>query len=310
MFSFFERLIDPYPEATPETPPRGFFAFLWACSQGLRKYLLVTTLLTAVIGAFEALLFAMLGGIVDWLSKVQPAELWTQERRRLLLLAGVLTGSIALVALQSTIKQQTLFGNFPDAAALELPPADARAEHELLPGRVRRSHRDQGDADRARRARHLADRRRAPGLRHHLFRDAAGRAGQLRPAAADPVPGMGRAVHPGALLLRAAARASRARAGRRALADDRPHHRRLHQHRHGQALFARAARGVLRALGDAGVPGHRAHADAAGHRLRDRQPHAVDGADRGQRRRHALAVDARARRASARSPPPPRWRCG
>ncbi|HEY2862540.1 MAG TPA: ABC transporter ATP-binding protein [Casimicrobiaceae bacterium] len=113
MFRFFERLVDPYPEATPVTPPRGFFAFLWACSKGLRKYLLITTLLTAVIGAFEALLFAMLGGIVDWLAKVQPAELWTQEGSRLMLLAAVLTGSIALVALQSTVKQQTLFGNFP-----------------------------------------------------------------------------------------------------------------------------------------------------------------------------------------------------
>ncbi len=113
MFRFFEGLVDPYPEATPVTPPRGFFAFLWACSQGLRKYLLATTLLTAVIGAFEALLFAMLGGIVDWLSTVQPAQLWTQEGGRLLLLAAVLAGSIFLVALQSTIKQQTLFGNFP-----------------------------------------------------------------------------------------------------------------------------------------------------------------------------------------------------
>jgi ATP-binding cassette subfamily B multidrug efflux pump len=113
VFSFFERLVDPYPEATPVTPPRGFFAFLWACSKGLRKYLLATTLLTAVIGAFEALLFAMMGGIVDWLAKVQPAELWTKEGGRLLLLGAVLAGSILLVALQSTIKQQTLFGNFP-----------------------------------------------------------------------------------------------------------------------------------------------------------------------------------------------------
>ena len=113
MFRFFEGLVDPYPEATPVTPPRGFFAFLWACSEGLRGYLLATTLLTAVIGAFEALLFAMLGGIVDWLSKVQPAQLWTQEGSRLLLLGAVLAGSILLVALQSTIKQQTIFGNFP-----------------------------------------------------------------------------------------------------------------------------------------------------------------------------------------------------
>jgi ATP-binding cassette subfamily B multidrug efflux pump len=113
VFAFFERLVDPYPEATPPTPPRGFFAFLWACSEGVRGFLLATTLLTAVIGAFEALLFSFLGSIVDWLSKVQPAQLWTQERAHLLLLGAVLAGSILLVVVQSMIKQQTLFGNFP-----------------------------------------------------------------------------------------------------------------------------------------------------------------------------------------------------
>jgi len=113
VFAFFERLVDPYPEATPPTPPRGFFAFLWACSEGVRGFLLATTLLTAVIGAFEALLFSFLGSIVDWLSKVQPAQLWTQERGHLLLLGAVLAGSILLVVVQSMIKQQTLFGNFP-----------------------------------------------------------------------------------------------------------------------------------------------------------------------------------------------------
>jgi ATP-binding cassette subfamily B multidrug efflux pump len=113
VFAFFERLIDPYPEGEPVTPPRGFFAFLWACSHGLRLYLFVTTLLTAVIGAFEALLFSMMGSIVDWISKVEPARLWAEEGARLLLLAAVLAGSILLVALQSMVKQQTLFGNFP-----------------------------------------------------------------------------------------------------------------------------------------------------------------------------------------------------
>ncbi len=80
MFRFFERLVDPYPEATPDTPPRGFFAFLWACSKGLRGYLLATTLLTAVIGAFEALLFSMMGSIVDWLA--QGAAGASSGRRR------------------------------------------------------------------------------------------------------------------------------------------------------------------------------------------------------------------------------------
>ena len=46
-------------------------------------------------------------------------------------------------------------------------------------------------------------------------------------------------------------------------------------------LFSHAQpRGRLRALGDAGVPRHRAPADAPRHRLRDRQPHAVDAAGR------------------------------
>ena len=113
MFRYFERLVHPYPDAPPPAPPRGFLAFMWACSQGLRPYLLATAVLTAFIGAFEALLFSMMGSIVDWLSTVPPAALWTQEGGRLLLLAGVLAGSIALVALQSMIKQQGLFGNFP-----------------------------------------------------------------------------------------------------------------------------------------------------------------------------------------------------
>jgi len=109
----FERLVDPFPEAPPAAPPRGFLAFLWACSQGLRKYLLAMTLLTAAIGAFEALLFSMMGRIVDWLAAVAPARLWTQERATLLLLAAVLAASVAVIALQSAIKQQALAGNFP-----------------------------------------------------------------------------------------------------------------------------------------------------------------------------------------------------
>ncbi len=113
MLAYIERLVDPYPDAPPTPPPRGFFPFLWACTKGLRGYLIAITALTALIGAFEALLFSMLGSIVDWLAAVEPARLFALEGARLLLLAGVLVASIALVAAQSTIKQQAIFGNFP-----------------------------------------------------------------------------------------------------------------------------------------------------------------------------------------------------
>jgi ATP-binding cassette, subfamily B, multidrug efflux pump len=113
VLSFFERVVDPFPDGPPPRPPASFFAFLWTCTKGVRPWLAWTVVLTAGIGVFEALLFSMLGNIVDWLAQVEPAKLWEQERRTLLLLALVLGGSIALIALQSTIKQQAVFGNFP-----------------------------------------------------------------------------------------------------------------------------------------------------------------------------------------------------
>jgi ATP-binding cassette subfamily B multidrug efflux pump len=113
VLAWFERLVDPYPEAAPAPPPRGFFAFMWACTRGLRAYLLATVVLTGAIGVFEALLFSFLGSIVDWIVEVEPSQLWTMEKARLLLLAAVLASSVILVVLQSAVKQQALFGNFP-----------------------------------------------------------------------------------------------------------------------------------------------------------------------------------------------------
>ena len=112
MFRYFEKLVAPYPDAAPPPLPRGFFAFLWACARGMRRYIAAMTLFTAVIGVFEALLFSVLGRVVDWLAKVQPSRLWAEQRGHLLLLAAILAGSVLLIGLQSLLKQQTLAGNF------------------------------------------------------------------------------------------------------------------------------------------------------------------------------------------------------
>ena len=112
MFRYFENLVSPYPDSAPPPLPDGFFAFLWACARGARRYVAMMTLFTALIGVFEALLFGMLGRVVDWLAKVEPSRLWTEQRGHLLLLAAVLAGSSVLIALQSLLKQQSLAGNF------------------------------------------------------------------------------------------------------------------------------------------------------------------------------------------------------
>ncbi len=113
MFRRFETLVHPYPDVLPPPPPTRFFAFLWECTRGLRPLMLWLTLLTAGIGAFEALLFSMLANVVDLLGAVKPAELWQRHGSLLLLLCGVLVGSVVLVGLQALIKYQAVFGNFP-----------------------------------------------------------------------------------------------------------------------------------------------------------------------------------------------------
>ncbi len=113
MFNWFEKLVHPYPETQPLPPPRGFMRFIWFCTRGVRPYIAAMTLMTAIIGVFEAMLFAALGRIVDWLSKVQPAQLWAQESHTLLWLLLILAASPLLIGLQTLYKHQTLAGNFP-----------------------------------------------------------------------------------------------------------------------------------------------------------------------------------------------------
>ncbi|QTD44261.1 ABC transporter ATP-binding protein [Ottowia testudinis] len=113
MLGRFERLLPPYPEPEPELPPKGFLAFVWRATAGLRGYIGLMALLSAGTSIYDALLFALLGFVVDWLGQVAPSQLWAERGGVLLWLSGVLLASIALVALQTTVKHQTLAINFP-----------------------------------------------------------------------------------------------------------------------------------------------------------------------------------------------------
>ncbi|KQU83549.1 multidrug ABC transporter ATP-binding protein [Variovorax sp. Root318D1] len=113
LFRFFEKLLHPYPAAEPAPPPSGLFAFLWACTQGLRLKMAAMAALTAAISTFEALLFAVLGRIVDWLGGQVPSRLWAERGDTLMWLAALLIISIGVVALQTIVKHQTLAVNLP-----------------------------------------------------------------------------------------------------------------------------------------------------------------------------------------------------
>lgn len=113
MFSFFEKLLHPFPLAEPPPPPQGFFAFLWACTLGVRGKIAAMALLSAMMSAFEVLLVAILGRIVDWLGSQVPSRLWIERGETLLWLAAFVLVSIVVLALQTAIKHQTLSVNLP-----------------------------------------------------------------------------------------------------------------------------------------------------------------------------------------------------
>jgi ATP-binding cassette subfamily B multidrug efflux pump len=113
LFAFFERLIPAYPDEAPRPTPDKLLPFLWACTKGLRPHLALLTLLSAGIAAFEGLLFAFMGRMVDWLSVVQPAQLWAEHGATLTLYAVLLVASLAVTLGWALIRFNVVASNFP-----------------------------------------------------------------------------------------------------------------------------------------------------------------------------------------------------
>ena len=113
MFKWFQNLASPFPDAHIATPSKSFWTFAWACTEGLRPYLLGMTIFTGLIAAFEAALFAMMGKVVDWLSTVPKDLLWQQYTTDLGVLAAILIFSTLFIIMQTMFKHQTLAANFP-----------------------------------------------------------------------------------------------------------------------------------------------------------------------------------------------------
>ena len=113
MFSWFERRVPPYPTAEPQVPPKGFFAFMWACTQGMRGWIGLLTATSALLAVYEAVLFAIMGHVVDWLATFSPTTFWADQGRTVIGIIAILLGSVLLLALHTHVMHQVLAINFP-----------------------------------------------------------------------------------------------------------------------------------------------------------------------------------------------------
>ncbi len=114
MFGFFERLVDPFPKQLALTPPSGVYQFCRYYTRGMEPWLITMACLTATTAISEALLFGILGQVVDWLSSSNPDTFFEDSGYYLIGMAIFMLVLIPLAnALRSLIVHQTLMGNFP-----------------------------------------------------------------------------------------------------------------------------------------------------------------------------------------------------
>lgn len=114
MFKWFESLVNPYPTKGLNKPlPTRFFPFVWQAARGVRPYLSLLVLCTAGAASFEALLYAKIGELVNWLSQSQPDTFLAEHQTNLTILTFILLANIFFASLQSIIKHQILYSNFP-----------------------------------------------------------------------------------------------------------------------------------------------------------------------------------------------------
>lgn len=113
MLRFFENLVDIYRNDTPRPASKNFIGFVWESTKGFRRYIFLLVLLAGLIGAFEAILFLLMGYIVDWLANIAPEVFWMQEGQTLLIFAIAILSSVFVVLLAGLLKYQTISGAFP-----------------------------------------------------------------------------------------------------------------------------------------------------------------------------------------------------
>ncbi|WP_280541922.1 ABC transporter ATP-binding protein [Chromohalobacter sp. 11-W] len=114
MFRWFENRLAPFPPQEPQRPPDTLVAFCLHYTRGAWPYLMVATVLMALIAGIEVWMFGFLGNIVDWLAAQDRETFLADQGWKLVGMALIVLVLLpGMVGLHSLFQQQTLMGNFP-----------------------------------------------------------------------------------------------------------------------------------------------------------------------------------------------------
>jgi len=112
-FDWFERRIDPYPEEPLALKQLTITHFVLACARGSWPWLALLVLLNAGFGVFEAVLFQLMGKVVDWMTLFGPEIFWAEKRAPLMAMLLLIVLSPLWVLIANNVRFQTLQGVLP-----------------------------------------------------------------------------------------------------------------------------------------------------------------------------------------------------
>lgn len=114
MFNIFERWTKAFPSSGEEVSVDNLWKFCWFYTKGYRLAIVLLAILSGLLAYIEVSLFAFMSNIIDWLSELEPAKLWAEEGKTLIVMGAVLLIGIPVCsALYSMILHQSVMSNFP-----------------------------------------------------------------------------------------------------------------------------------------------------------------------------------------------------
>ena len=114
MYRFFEQLIQPYPPADKNPPPKGFLPFILYYAKHSKRFIFVMALSSGAIAALEVTLFGFLGQLVDQMNASTPQKFLEDKKGSLFVMGLILAFALPLcVAIHSLLLHQTILANFP-----------------------------------------------------------------------------------------------------------------------------------------------------------------------------------------------------
>ena len=114
MLAFFENLVDPFPTAVPDTPPRSLFGFLWHYSKPVAPHLLFVSLTASAFAVMEVALFGFLGNLVDFFADANRETFWSDHLSWMIGVGLLILVVFPLLELiHQAVTHQSIMGNFP-----------------------------------------------------------------------------------------------------------------------------------------------------------------------------------------------------